>query len=137
MELKYEGEFPLKSESDFKKLLDPEVVGKAFPGVQRITKEGDAYRAKASLGLGALRGTFDVKFRYSEVGDDRATVVGVASGMQSTVDFVIKFVREGLKVRWSFLGNARGLISAMGKPIVDSAARSMVEQVTRNLQSLL
>ncbi|AEA11908.1 carbon monoxide dehydrogenase or xanthine dehydrogenase, subunit G [Thermoproteus uzoniensis 768-20] len=137
MELRYEGRLRLRDPSNFGKLLDPEAVGKAFPGVTAVTKEGEWYRAKMSIGVGSLKGAMDVKFRYSEVQEDRATVVGTANGLQSVVDFTISFFREGSEVRWVFQGNARGLISALGKPIVDAAARSIVEKVTANLQELV
>ncbi len=137
MELKYEGRIKTSAPENFKKLLDPEVVGKAFPGVTSVTKEGEWYRAKMSVGVGSLRGTMDVRFKYSEVQEDRATVVGSANGLQSVVDFTISFSREGSEVRWVFQGNARGLISALGKPIVDATAKSIVERVTANLQGML
>lgn len=137
MELRYEGRIRMSDPASFKKLLDPEVVGRAFPGVTSITKEGEWYRAKMSVGVGSLRGVVDVRFKYSEVQEDKATVVGSANGLQSVVDFTISFFREGSEARWIFQGNARGLISALGKPIVDATARSIVEKVTANLQQML
>ncbi len=137
MELRYEGRIKMRDPANFKKLLDPEVVGRAFPGVTSITKEGEWYRAKMTVGVGSLKGAMDIRFRYSEAQEDRATVVGSANGLQSVVDFTISFAREGPEVHWIFQGNARGFISALGKPIVDATARSIVEKVTANLQDML
>ncbi|KUO87517.1 MAG: SRPBCC domain-containing protein [Thermoproteus sp.] len=137
MELRYEGRFAMRDPANFKRLLDPEVVGKAFPGVSSISREGEWYRARVAVGVGSLKGAMDVRFKYSEAREDRATVVGTASGLQSVVDFTISFFAEGREVRWIFQGNARGLISALGRPVVDAAARSIVEKVTANLQGLV
>ncbi|MFB6490434.1 MAG: CoxG family protein [Thermoproteus sp. AZ2] len=136
MELRYEGYIDLKSDADFAKFLNPELVGKAFPGVASITKDGDWYRARMTIGIGGLRGPMDVKFRYAEASENKVVVVGSASGLQSTVDFTLQLIKEGVRAHWVFVGNARGLISALGKPIVDAAAKSIVDQVVRNLQSL-
>lgn len=136
MELKYEGYIDLKSDADFAKFLNPELVGRAFPGVTSVAKDGDWYRARMTIGIGGLRGPMDVKFRYAETSADKIVVVGSATGLQSTVDFVLQLIKEGLRAHWIFTGNARGLISALGKPIVDAAAKSIVDQVVHNLQSL-
>ncbi|MEL9991755.1 MAG: SRPBCC domain-containing protein [Thermoproteus sp.] len=137
MELRYEGSLKLKDPSNFKKLLDPEVVGRVPPGTLSIIKEGEWYRAKMSVGVGGLRVTMDVRFKYAKASEDGTAVAGSASGLQGAVDFAITFRRQGDEALWSFNGNARGLISVLGKPIVDATARSIIEKVTSNLQAVV
>lgn len=137
MELRYDGVIELRDVSNFRKLLEPEVVGRAFPGVTAIEREGEWYKAKMVLNVGSLRGALDVRFRYAEISEEGATVVGATNGLQSTVDFTLKFLRKDRQVLWSFVGNARGLIATLGRPLLDAVAKSLIAQVVSNLRAIL
>ena len=144
MRLSFEGEFTVGAGPDavYELLVDPLRVGKAFPDVSDIAREGDHYTAKARVGVGHLKGTVTIRFSVASRPEERAAEVnGTMTGVQSTATFTIAFKvvgsDGGSTVRWRFEADIRGLLASLGQSLVRGAVERIVNEVIGNLRGML
>ncbi len=144
MRLSFEGEFSVGAGPDtvYEVLVDPLKVGRAFPDVSDIAREGDRYTAKARVGVGHLKGTVTIRFSVASRPEERAAEVsGTMTGVQSTATFSISFrvlgADGGSTVRWRFEADIRGLLGSLGQSLVRGAVERIVNDVIGNLRGML
>ena len=142
----YDGSFEVDKPRDvvYNFLIDPRNIASVMPGVESVdVVDPDNFKVKASLGVGAIKGTVNVTARFTEKKPpESAKVVGRGSGMQSTMDFEIGFRLEETspgktKVNWYFDGNVGGLIGSMGARVLDPVAQRIVQDSIEKLRQRL
>ncbi len=142
----YEGSFEVDKPRDvvYNFLIDPRGVASVIPGVESVdVVDQDNFKVKASLGVGAIKGTINITARFAEKKPpEGAKVVGRGSGMQSTMDFEMGFKLEEVgpnqtRVNWYFDGNVGGLIGSMGARVLDPVAQKIVQDSVQKLRQRL
>ncbi|MCG2867645.1 MAG: carbon monoxide dehydrogenase subunit G [Vulcanisaeta sp.] len=142
----YEGSFDVNKPRDFvyNFLVEPRNVASLIPGVESVeVLDPDNFRVRASLGVGAIKGTVNITAKFAEKKPpESAKVVGRGSGMQSTMDFEMGFKLEetgssSTKVNWYFDGNVGGLIGSMGARVLDPVAQRIVQDTVQKLKQKL
>ncbi|MCG2880518.1 MAG: carbon monoxide dehydrogenase subunit G [Vulcanisaeta sp.] len=144
--VRYGGSFDVNKPRDFvyNFLVDPRNVASAIPGVESVeVLDQDNFRVRASLGVGAIRGTVNITARFVEKRPpESAKIVGRGSGMQSNVDFEMGFNLEevgpgAVRVNWYFDGNIGGLIGSMGARVLDPVAQRIIQETIQKLKQKL
>ncbi|GAB6943440.1 CoxG family protein [Vulcanisaeta sp. JCM 14467] len=142
----YDGSFEVNKPRDvvYNFLIDPRNIASIIPGVESVDViDPDNFKVKASLGVGAIKGTVNITARFTEKKPpESAKVVGRGSGMQSTMDFEIGFRLEEAgsgrtRVNWYFDGNIGGLIGSMGARVLDPVAQRIVQDSVEKLRQRL
>ena len=142
----YDGSFEVDKPRDvvYNFLIDPRSIASIIPGVESVdVVDPDNFRVKASLGVGAIKGTVNITAKFTEKKPpEGAKVVGRGSGMQSTMDFEIGFRLEEpspgrTRVNWYFDGNIGGLIGSMGARVLDPVAQRIVQDSVERLRQRL
>ncbi|MFB6470033.1 MAG: carbon monoxide dehydrogenase subunit G [Vulcanisaeta sp. AZ3] len=139
----YDGFFDVNKPRDFvyNFLIDPRNVASIIPGVESVDLiDPDNFKVKASLGVGAIKGTVNITARFTEKKPpESAKVVGRGNGMQSTMDFEMSFKLEEIgqgvtKVSWEFNGNVGGLVGSMGARVLDPVAHRIIQDTVERLR---
>ncbi|WP_069806453.1 SRPBCC family protein [Vulcanisaeta thermophila] len=142
----YEGSFEVSRPRDYvyNFLIDPRNVASAIPGVESVEViDQDNFRVKATLGVGAIKGTVTANLKFIDKRPpEGATVQGRGSGLQSTMDFQLSFRLSDLgqgrtRVNWVFDGNVGGLVGSMGARVLDPVAQRIINDAVNNLRSKL
>ncbi|WP_243665727.1 CoxG family protein [Vulcanisaeta sp. JCM 16159] len=94
----YDGSFEVNKPRDvvYNFLVDPRNIASIIPGVESVdVVDPDNFRVKASMGVGAIKGTINITAKFTEKKPpESARVIGRGTGMQSTMDFEIGFKLE-------------------------------------------
>ena len=142
----YDGSFEVNKPRDvvYNFLIDPRSIASIIPGVESVDViDPDNFKVRASLGVGAIKGTVNITAKFTEKKiPESAKVVGRGSGMQSTMDFEIGFRLEEpspgrTRVNWYFDGSIGGLIGSMGARVLDPVAQRIVQDSVEKLKQRL
>ena len=141
MELSGEHTFAAPREQVWRLLLDPDVLRQCLPGCERLETTGpDEYEATMKIGVGMVRGTFTGRVRISDKREpERYRMLVEGSGTQGQVsgDGELRLAEENGQTRVSYSGtaNVRGSIARVGARMMQPAARMVVGQFFKCLES--
>ena len=141
MELSGEHTFAAPREQVWRFLLDPDVLHQCLPGCERLETTGpDEYEATMKIGVGMVRGTFTGRVRISDKQEpERYRMLVEGSGTQGQVsgDGELRLAEENGQTRVSYSGtaNVRGSIARVGARMMQPAARMVVGQFFKCLES--
>lgn len=143
----YSGDFtiPVSREMVWNFLMDPYKVGPCLPDLLNMDVSDNLnFRAKVRVGLGPIRGAFDLanSITIEEPGKSASLSVK-GGGMGSGVDMSAKMFLEDLEdqqgtlLKWSCDVVVSGPIATIGGRLIDGQARKITEQVFENIRNAL
>lgn len=112
------------------------------PGFDSILSQGeDDIALKVKVGVGAMKGTMNTKLRIVERSEFGVRYNGTSTGLGSEVQVVASFAwmpeGEGTNVRWAGDAQNSGRLAAMGKALMESAARKNILLMMENVRTTL
>jgi uncharacterized protein len=125
---------PLPQERAYQTLQDPEILGKAIPGCERLEKIGDnEYRMKMKMMLASLAGDFDSKVKITDQAPPTSfRLVLEGSGRPGFVrgEGVLKLTPNETGTQVSYEGDVQvgGTIAAVGQRLLDGTAKMMIKK---------
>jgi carbon monoxide dehydrogenase subunit G len=131
--------FTQPRERIFALLLDPAVLARLLPGVEKLEETGpNQYAVVVKLGVGAIRGTYTGKVALSEVqAPESFRISGEAKGGpgfakgQATLTLVAE--DAGARIRASGDVQVGGAIATVGQRMLDGVAKSMANEFFQSL----
>jgi uncharacterized protein len=130
MRIEGEHEFSASRERVWEALNDPRTLARAVPGAQRLDPVGpDAYALTVSVGVGAVRGTYEGTFALADKQEPESCVVRAsASGGAGSVETVARMsLRDadggGAVMRYDADATVTGALAGVGQRLVAAAAR--------------
>jgi hypothetical protein len=138
----YDGEFilPVKPETAWRFLIDPYKVGHCIPDLMKLDVTEDRhFNVKVKVGVGPIRGAFDMSSRLSVEKPGVSAILSTkGGGMGSGVDMKsvlnLEPVNDGkVLLKWTSDVVVSGPIAALGGRLIDSQARKIIEQVFANI----
>jgi carbon monoxide dehydrogenase subunit G len=130
--MRIEGEhaFTASRERVWDALNDPVTLARALPGAERLDAVGpDEYALTVSVGVGAVRGTYEGTFALSDKrANEACTVRASASGAPGSVETVARMsLRDGdgggAVMSYEADATVTGALSGVGQRLVAAAAR--------------
>ena len=141
MELTGEHTFAAPRERVWSFLLDPDVLRQCLPGCERLNETGpDEYEATMKIGVGMVRGTFTGRVKISDKQEPesyRMLVEGSGTQGQVSGEGELRLAEENGQTRVSYSGtaNVRGSLARVGARMMQPAARMVVGQFFKCLES--
>jgi carbon monoxide dehydrogenase subunit G len=143
----YSGDFtiPVSREMVWNFLMDPHKVGPCLPDLLSMdVTDNHNFRAKVRVGLGPIRGAFDLANNITVEEPGKSASMSVkGGGMGSGVDMSAKMFledledQEGTLLKWSCDVVVSGPIATIGGRLIDGQARKITEQVFENIRNAL
>ncbi|WP_126426906.1 CoxG family protein [Brevibacillus marinus] len=143
----YSGDFtiPVSREMVWDFLMDPHKVGPCLPDLLSMdVTDKQNFRAKVRVGLGPVRGAFDLATTITIEEPGRSASMSVkGGGMGSGVDMSAKMFledledQEGTLLKWTCDVVVSGPIATIGGRLIDGQARKITEQVFENIRNAL
>lgn len=143
----YSGEVVVQTSRDlvWGFLMDPERIGPCLPDLVEMNVESDTrFRAKVRVGLGPIRGTFEMQSTLEAVVPGKVTRMsakggGMGSGIDLSSEMILEEGDEGVGTRltWSADVSVSGPIAAVGGRLMDGQAKKVTDQVFANIRSAL
>jgi len=141
MELSGDHTFAAPREQVWAHLLDPEVLRSCLPGCEKLELTGpDEYTATMKIGVAAIRGTFQGRVKISDKQEPesyRMLVEGKGAQGQVSGEGLLTLIAEGdnTVVRYHGEANVRGTIARVGGRVMQPAAKMIVGQFFKCLES--
>ncbi len=132
---------PLAREALWSALLDPKVLAAVIPGCHELERVGDnAYQADVTMGVGPVRGRFDVTIVLSDLDKPNAlTLTGGASGplgaSKGSGRVYLDETPEGTLIRYVYGVNVSGKVAAVGSRMIEGAAKILINQFFRRFSA--
>jgi len=120
-------------------LLDPSVLARLLPGVEKLAATGpDQYDVVVQLGVGAIRGTYTGKVALTDLHPPESfRLVGEAKGGPGWAkgQATLSLAAEGEGTRVVARGEAQigGAIATVGQRMVEGVAKSMAHEFFQSL----
>lgn len=120
-------------------LLDPSVLARLLPGVEKLEATGpDQYAIVVQLGVGAIRGTYTGKVALTDLHPPESfRLVGEAKGGPGWAkgQATLSLLAEGEGARVVARGEAQigGAIATVGQRMVEGVAKSMAHEFFQSL----
>jgi carbon monoxide dehydrogenase subunit G len=143
----YSGDFtiPVSREMVWNFLMDPHKVGPCLPDLLSMdVSDNHHFRAKVRVGLGPIRGAFDLANSITVEEEGKSASMSVkGGGMGSGIDMSAKMSLEDLEdqqgtlLKWSCDVVVSGPIATIGGRLIDGQARKITEQVFENIRNAL
>lgn len=134
MELKQSQDIPLPIDEVWAALNNDEILAKAIPGCQELTKLSDTeLTAKVKLKIGPVSATFTGEVTLSELNPPRSYVIsgsgkgGVAGGATGSARVELEPTDDGAGTRLTYEVNAAvtGKIAQLGSRLIESTAKKL------------
>src|SRR5437899_5815023 len=143
--MKLEGSYEVKAprEKVWNAFLDPATLQKAIPGCEKLELIGpDEYKATLKVGVGAVKGTFEVKLRLLDKKPPESyRLAAEGSGGPGFVraDTVITLtdIECGTRVYYSAEVQIGGLIAGVGQRMLGGVSKMMADQFFNKMTELL
>ncbi len=141
--MEYEGEYllPTTREVVWTLLMNPDVLAKATPGIQRLEplEEPGKYKAHYDVRLGAVAGKFEGFFHVKDIVEGESFTLQVyVKGAPGTMDVVGKIMLQadgqGTLVRYSGKAKATDKLAKFGQRVLKSSARMFTRQFFKKLE---
>jgi carbon monoxide dehydrogenase subunit G len=134
--VKVEGSYDLPAPRDkvWAALLDPARLQQTIPGCERLEAVGEGeYRAVLTVGVAAVKGTFEGKVRLSGLEPPTRYRMGVeGSGgpgfLRGEAVMELGEVEGGTRVSYSADVQVGGLIASVGQRMLGGVAKMMIDQ---------
>jgi hypothetical protein len=120
-------------------LLDPAVLERLLPGVEKLEATGpDQYAVVVQLGVGAIRGTYTGKVQLTDLHPPEGyRLVGEAKGTPGWAkgSATLTLVPEGAGTRIVARGDAQigGAIATVGQRMMEGVAKSMANEFFQSI----
>jgi carbon monoxide dehydrogenase subunit G len=124
-------------------MLDPAAIASCIPGCEQLEPDGEnRYRARITLGLAAIVGTYDGTVVISDKVDHESYKLSVeGQGKPGFVkgDAAISLVADGGTTRVNVAGQVQtgGAIARVGQRLIGAAAKMMQDKFFACMQSKL
>jgi carbon monoxide dehydrogenase subunit G len=133
--------FTVDQETLWNLILDPTVISKVLPGVQRIEAVGpDEYNLTASVGVGPVRGSFSGYVKISEKEPPRR--YRLQTEMRGGPGFVrgegeVELVPADGRTTLVFRGDIviGGTLASVGQRLLDATATMLMDQGFKSLEA--
>lgn len=133
--------FPVDQETLWNLILDPTVISKVLPGVQKLEAVGpDEYNLTASVGVGPVRGSFSGYVKLSDKEPPRRYRLqtemrggpGIVRG-----DGEVELVPADGGTTLVFRGEISigGMLASVGQRLVDATANMLMDQGFKSLEA--
>ena len=137
----YRGEFIVNRDPGivFRFLSDPRIFARVFPGFQDVKiMGGEEFIVKLKVTIGPFRGDATLRGRFIELVENKLVkVAGRWEGAGSTMDYMLTFalakVNSETRVDWVFEGYIEGLAALLGDKVLNSIARSLIDEITEGI----
>ena len=118
----------------FQRLLDPEAVAAATPGVESIEPVADHhFRLSSAFGVGAIRLQFSLDIELSDIAEpEHATMraYGKAPGSMVDVRTSIRLEEKGpveTQLHWKARASISGMLASLPGRMVEGAVRKLTD----------
>ena len=135
--------FAASREKVWNLILDPVAIASCIPGCEKLEPDGDnRYRARITLGIAAIVGTYDGTVVISEKVEQESYKLSVeGQGKPGFVkgDAAISLVADGGTTTVNVTGTVQtgGAIARLGQRLIGSAAKMMQDRFFACVQSKL
>jgi hypothetical protein len=132
-------EFAHPREQIWQQLLDPAVLARLLPGVEKLEATGpDQYHVVVQLGVGAIRGTYTGKVALADLHPPESfRLVGEAKGGPGWAkgQATLSLLAEGEGTRVVAQGDVQigGAIATVGQRMLEGVAKSMAHEFFQSL----
>jgi carbon monoxide dehydrogenase subunit G len=122
-------------------MLDPEVLRASLPGVEKLEAIGeDEYAATMKIGIAMIKGTFAGKVKITDKTEPESYTMHIeGAGPQGQVNGSgkLEFVEAGEQTIVRYHGNANvsGTIARVGARMIQPAAKSIVGQFFKTIET--
>ena len=146
MELKQSQDIPLPIDEVWAALNNDEILAKAIPGCQELTKLSDTeLTAKVKLKIGPVSATFTGEVTLSELNPPRSYVIsgsgkgGVAGGATGSARVELEPIDDGAGTRLNYEVDAAvtGKIAQLGSRLIESTAKKLATKFFTNFITTL
>jgi carbon monoxide dehydrogenase subunit G len=128
-------EIPQPPERVYRTLVDPEVLARVVPGVERFEAIApDTYEVEIKMGVGAIRGSYKGRIELTEQNPPKSyRLNGDAKGGSGWArgDALLRLEPAGAGTRIVASANAQvgGRIAGVGQRMIEGVAKSMVQEL--------
>lgn len=135
--------FKAPQEVVWEALLDPQVLSKALPGMERLEQVGEnEYEGEINIRVGPVQGKFQGKVTLSEITPPSSyhlTVQGQGAPGYVTGAGDLRLESDGDATTLHYSGEAQlsGRIASVGQRLIDSTARSLTRQGLQSLDAII
>jgi len=141
----YQGEFDidLPRESVWEFVTDPNKMGPCIPDLLQLEVQSDTrFRTLVRVGVGPVRGKFDLTSELSVVEPGQTAVLsirggGLGSGVDMKAEMDLQEMNEATHLVWRCDAIVSGPIASIGGRLIDGEARKITEKVFANLREAL
>lgn len=143
MDVKGSHTFNAPRERVWQLLLDPDALRGALPGVKDFKQTGDdAYEAAMSIGVGAVKGTYNAKVQVrdkNEPNSYRLVVEGTGRPGFLKGDGLIELEDSGETTQVHYHGQAQvgGMIAGVGQRLISASANMVIGQFFKAMERQL
>jgi carbon monoxide dehydrogenase subunit G len=141
MQIKFEGtaEIAAPSKALFEFLTDTSRVAGCIPDTEGFTKIDDKnFSVNVRVGIGFVRGTFNMKGRIDEAGSGRASYSLEGSGVGSKVGVSLSFELGGSgdssSMHWNAVFTLTGLVSGVPEAVMKKKSKEQIDLILDNIK---
>ena len=114
-------------------LSDPALLQRSLPGCRTLEPEGNGYRVEISIGVAAVRGTYQgtVDVLRHEPGrrfDFRLALEAPRGFLEATVETRLRATPEGTEIAYTAESELGGPLAALGQRVAAGVATMLVRQ---------
>lgn len=134
--MKMSGEeiIPASREAVWKALNDPDILKRAIPGCEEITKHSDTeLEAKVTVKVGPVKANFTGNVKLTDLNPPASYRIsgegkGIAGLANGGADVRLEDVEGGTKLSYDVDAQVGGKLAMLGSRLIDSTARSLATQ---------
>jgi carbon monoxide dehydrogenase subunit G len=143
--LKIDGSYTFNAPRDrvWQVLLDPKIIAQCMPGCESMKEIGpDQYEATMKVGIASVKGTYKGKVSIKDKQPPAHYVLsGEGSGgpgfMQGDVSIDLGEKDGQTLLKYSTDAKVGGLIASVGQRMLNGAAKMMVDQFFRKMETFI
>jgi hypothetical protein len=142
----FEGDYTINAprEKVWAYISDPNSTLSYVPQMKTLSIEGpERFRATVGVGVGSIKGTFDLNFEMVEtVAPQHTKMKANGTGIKSHVDLATTIdlaeIPEGkTQMKWTADANVGGLIAGVGQRLLRMVGEKMVNEIFERLKNQL
>ena len=143
MQIKGNFVVPSSDEKTWDFISTPEKIVTCLPGLQESHIEGNTIKARIKAGVGFIKGTFAVTCIIAEndkVNHHAKLIIsgsGAASSFNADVFIELKPAPPGSEIAYNSEAKVSGPLGSLAAPMVEGAAKKMVDQIFTCVQTKL
>jgi 2-furoyl-CoA dehydrogenase large subunit len=133
---------PAPATEVWRTLLDPDKLAQVIPGCQKMERLAEnSYRATLSLGVGAVRGTFEARVSLSDLVAPKSAVLagglhGPLGSSNGRGNVRLQEADGGTRLTYDYEFEISGKVAAVGSRMLDGATRVLMNQFFQRLAAL-